>query len=334
VLWTLEEQWIPLTLGSAVLLLLVYIIARHCILRYNNTLDKFMDYSNSIMVLTDKEEILKVNRAGLNFFGFRTLEEMLQNHKHIIKFFEEVTEKVTDKKVIHGKRWVVDVAKKGHQDIKVKMKPFGYCNDSSSSLEQYFNLRVNSVASGRYLLTFDNVTGLVREKDSIKEKAEHDPLTGVFNRLKFDDLFDEMFGRAMHFNETFSIVLFDIDHFKQINDSYGHTVGDSVLRELARLVRLQLRKNDLLARWGGEEFIILSRLTTDIQAKQLADRLRKVIESYRFDHLQTKVTCSFGVTQYYAEDKESDIFERADKALYDAKKRGRNRVVVRSRSGR
>ncbi|HHH19265.1 MAG TPA: GGDEF domain-containing protein [Campylobacterales bacterium] len=326
--WMFEEPWLSLTLGSLLLLVLIVLIARHCIYRYNYAIDRFMELTNNIMVITDKEEILKVNHTGLNFFGFRTIEEMKQDHKYIAKFFEEVQENITEPKVIHGKRWVVDVTQKNIQDIKIKMKQFDYCEDPSSVLEQYFNLRVSRISPNRYFLTFNNVTGLVREKVSIQARADHDTLTGIYNRLKFNELFGEMLGRGMHFDENFSVILFDIDHFKSINDEKGHAVGDSVLRELARLVKLQMRKNDVLARWGGEEFVILSRFTTDVQAKRFADRLRKEIQNYHFDHMDRAITCSFGVTQYESRDDSNTIFERADKALYEAKKQGRNRVIL------
>ncbi|MCH9740971.1 MAG: GGDEF domain-containing protein, partial [Epsilonproteobacteria bacterium] len=126
----------------------------------------------------------------------------------------------------------------------------------------------------------------------------------------------------------FSIILFDIDYFKCINDTYGHNAGDKVLVELARLVNLGLRESDIFARWGGEEFVILSRYSTAHQAQLLASRLRKDIESYSFDIVK-KMTCSFGVTQFKADDSKAQLFNRVDDALYEAKDNGRNQVVLK-----
>ena len=169
----------------------------------------------------------------------------------------------------------------------------------------------------------------IKEKEEIKSKADHDALTKIYNRVKFDAVFPMVVDKALLHDEPFTLILFDIDHFKSVNDTHGHNVGDKVLVELARLVNMSLReKNDIFARWGGEEFVVLSRFTTNKEAELIANQLRKDIESYHFEVVQ-KVTCSFGVTQFQANDSKNDIFQRVDEALYEAKDNGRNQVIVK-----
>lgn len=121
--------------------------------------------------------------------------------------------------------------------------------------------------------------------------------------------------------------MFDIDHFKEINDTYGHLTGDDVLKTLADIVRENLRKIDSLVRWGGEEFMIIAPETDLEGAKILAERIRKKVESYKFDKIKT-ITISLGLALFEKDDTENSVIKRADDALYNAKKRGRNRVEI------
>jgi diguanylate cyclase (GGDEF)-like protein len=121
--------------------------------------------------------------------------------------------------------------------------------------------------------------------------------------------------------------MFDIDHFKAINDTYGHSVGDYVLQTLAQIAKENLREIDYLVRWGGEEFIIIAPETDLGRAKALAERIRTAIGNYRFDQTG-KITISFGVTEFKENDTEDTFIRRADDAMYKAKEKGRNRVEV------
>jgi diguanylate cyclase (GGDEF)-like protein len=143
--------------------------------------------------------------------------------------------------------------------------------------------------------------------------------------MKFNDALCTEIRRSKRFMTPLSLIMFDIDHFKVINDSYGHRAGDSVLCEIVRLVAKHVRGHDLFARWGGEEFMIMTTHTTSGGAKQFAEKLRHLIECQEFDK-GARVTCSFGVTELDAADCEDLFTRRVDNALYEAKRRGRNRV--------
>ena len=167
-----------------------------------------------------------------------------------------------------------------------------------------------------------------------REKAEAalerlsvtDHLTQIFNRLKFENVLHAEIQRARRHHRTFSLIMFDIDHFKKINDSFGHEAGDNVLRKLTQIISVHIRTIDMFARWGGEEFVILVLETHVEDAKSFAEKLRRDIESTSF--YSGSLTCSFGVTEYCKTDDASTIIKRADEALYEAKSSGRNLVCV------
>ena len=133
--------------------------------------------------------------------------------------------------------------------------------------------------------------------------------------------------RAKRYKRPLSLIIFDIDHFKKINDTYGHKVGDEVLKALSKLIKKNIRKIDFAARWGGEEFVILAPETNVEGAKKLAEKLRQAVETYKFPTVG-KVTISLGVAQLEPDEKPEDFIVRADMALYKAKEGGRNRVEI------
>ena len=163
---------------------------------------------------------------------------------------------------------------------------------------------------------------------SLEVQAATDPLTGMCNRLKFDQALAAEIALAAEMNTIFCLVLYDVDHFKQVNDTYGHQAGDQTLVELSGIAADLIRQTDLLARWGGEEFIILVPNSATAQAARLAVRLGDAIRAHSFGF--GRVTCSFGVAQYQPGDTAEALLARADQALYRAKRNGRDRVETAS----
>ena len=164
-------------------------------------------------------------------------------------------------------------------------------------------------------------------ESELKTLAVTDTLTQVFNRTKYYEIMEREIERTKRYDHPLSIIMFDIDHFKKVNDMYGHTVGDYVLQTLTQIVKENLRDTDYLVRWGGEEFIIIAPETDLKKAEILAERNRKASEGYKYDHIGT-ITASFGVTQFTKDDNEDTVIKRVDDALYEAKRKGRNRVEV------
>lgn len=179
-----------------------------------------------------------------------------------------------------------------------------------------------------YLAIYNNIT---REKE-IEEASFIDELTKVYNRKKFNSTLDTFFELKSNYTGTTALVMIDIDHFKAINDLYGHIVGDEMLITLSRFIEGQTRKSDLFCRWGGEEFVLLLTDITYEEAIKLSEKLRQSITSMPCETLKKHIgidkhiACSFGVTMLRDFDTQQSLTERADKALYLAKNRGRNRV--------
>lgn len=178
-----------------------------------------------------------------------------------------------------------------------------------------------SIFSGYTLVGVD-----VTDKKRVELLAVTDPLTLLFNRSKLNTTIRNEIKRSQRNHLVYSVILFDLDHFKDINDNYGHSVGDSVLITVASITRQRAREIDVVGRWGGEEFLIVC-IDTDLNgAVKLAEELRAAIANYTFDIIG-QVTSSFGVAEYQPGESESQLLDRVDRALYQAKENGRNQVA-------
>ena len=158
--------------------------------------------------------------------------------------------------------------------------------------------------------------------------ATKDKLTGIDNRHAFDPAFQQVIKTTARNKDALSIVLVDIDHFKKVNDNYGHMVGDQVIVKIATILKSNLRESDLLCRWGGEEFMLLLPKCDLSDAQSIAEKIRLHIESETMviDGNNIAITASFGICDYLEDESQNELFERVDKALYRAKNLGRNRV--------
>lgn len=172
-----------------------------------------------------------------------------------------------------------------------------------------------------------DITDRKRAEASLKLQATTDALTGIANRRLFNSFLETEMRRTARHHLSLAVMIMDIDHFKQINDAYGHQVGDEVLVGLTRLVAEKIREHDFFARWGGEEFVILAPNCDTENMRLLAEKLRAAVEMHDFPDI-SRVTCSFGLTEYCTGDSAEDFIGRADAALYRAKENGRNRVEM------
>ncbi|MGE0079781.1 MAG: diguanylate cyclase [Thiohalomonadaceae bacterium] len=179
----------------------------------------------------------------------------------------------------------------------------------------------------------DRLALLESEAEELRERVRSerrqaliDPLTGIPNRLAYDERIQHEYQRWRRYGAPLVLSIWDVDHFKRINDNYGHQAGDKVLRVIATLLKSQTRATDFTCRYGGEEFVILLPETDLVQAAACAEKIRLAIESAEFHHHheRVKVTVSCGMAQFSGNDTVSDVFNRADRALYAAKEAGRN----------
>lgn len=156
--------------------------------------------------------------------------------------------------------------------------------------------------------------------------ASHDQLTGLFNRRRIDELLRTELSRGDSHGAVY-VMMYDIDYFKSVNDTYGHSAGDTALQELTACVRDALRRDDVLGRWGGEEFMCIMRAPSDDDAVAMAERVRAHVEAHRFENVD-HLTISLGLTRAREDDTADSLFNRVDAALYEAKRSGRNKVVL------
>jgi diguanylate cyclase (GGDEF)-like protein len=170
-----------------------------------------------------------------------------------------------------------------------------------------------------------------RYSEELEKKLNQDQLTGAYNRRAYDKRVEEEMARFLRYGSCFSLLLMDADKFKLINDNYGHAIGDKCLQEIIKRSLPLLRKNDMLARYGGEEFLVIMPETNGQWAKEAAEKIRQTIEKIEFIYKKdiVRVTVSIGVSQAQKGDKNhQQIFERADVAVYQAKEKGRNQVLL------
>ena len=168
--------------------------------------------------------------------------------------------------------------------------------------------------------------------EQLQQLAANDPLTGVYNRRFGMTRLREEFNRSIRSNIPIGVLMFDIDHFKSVNDTYGHTIGDKILINITRIAKMALREGDILLRYGGEEFLVIMPGAPRHDSQFVAERLCRMVEEGKTQcgNQQISVTVSVGVASFPETDvtDEKNLISFADSALYEAKDSGRNRVVV------
>lgn len=192
-------------------------------------------------------------------------------------------------------------------------------HDEIGALSQAFNEMLGQLDQ--------KTASLEKSNEELVRLASTDALTGAWNRRRFEEVAEVEMERARRYGQPLSLILFDLDNFKQINDRYGHQIGDSVLRELSQMVRENIRESDSFTRWGGDEFMVLAPNLAINQALELAEKLKTLVLGHRF-HDVDKITLSLGVSQFITNDNLDIWIKRVDDALYAAKSAGRNNVVV------
>lgn len=192
--------------------------------------------------------------------------------------------------------------------------------DMSKSIHRYQNSLEEQVK--------ERTKELIEKNQELLKLSITDKLTEIYNRAKLDKTLQEEFNRSKRYKTEFSVILIDIDFFKKVNDTFGHQIGDDVLKESAQVLKDSIRLTDVLGRWGGEEFLIISPQTNLEGAVKIAEHINNAIKLYKFKTYPNKVTMSIGVASYFEDmSKIEEILLNADKSLYKAKENGRDRVV-------
>lgn len=271
-----------------------------------------------------------------------------EDYKRVIEYFESYIHGNIDtykiqyrcKKADDSYIWIEDSAKIVEKDKDGKLVRMigahANIHDIKLAQEKLFQQNELLLADNKSLELMinkrtDELEKLNKElQEKIKEvehNATYDYLTNVYNRRMFEKMFEIEVNRKKRYKHPLSIILIDIDNFKIFNDKYGHKVGDEVLVNLSKLLQKTTRESDTIARWGGEEFVIVLPNSTQKETYQKAEDIRKSIENSSLCE-SSKVTCSFGVVEHIETDKLNTTFIKVDKALYNAKNSGRNKVCV------
>lgn len=253
--------------------------------------------------------------------------------------YDKIDEVLHQKKIYHVKNsniYLSEISKiknydntpMGHIVFQIDMTPF---------IEKTYTYRISIIVSivlfisilffmlNRWFGFFVHVVDNNHKK--LEELSQKDELTKLYNRRKITEVITKEFERSKRYDIENTLCIFDIDHFKHINDTYGHNIGDEVLKELSQLLQSSIRKTDSIGRWGGEEFILIATQTNLNESQIFIETLRKKIETHNF-HKVGKVTCSFGVTNLGVANSFTEAINNADTALYEAKDTGRNKVII------
>ena len=292
----------------------------------NEFIRTIIDINPQMMLITDGKSISYLNKSFLKYIGCQNLDDFNEKFGSIDHFLIEKDDSFY--KGLPFEEWVKAVTDEPEKSFSVTMTGNPIHKFGNNYETATFLITVNKVPDhAEWLLSFSDVTKIEQERELYMVMSNQDYLTGTFNRKKFFDELSKEIDRVERYKQKLSIFMFDIDHFKAVNDTFGHQTGDSVLQQISAIVQQAIRKTDIFARYGGEEFVVLMPGTPANGARDIAERLRSEIEKHKFPH-GSVVTCSFGVAEITESDNADSFLNKADIALYNAKDNGRNRVEV------
>jgi len=314
----IEKIFLMEVFFSLIIIILIYLFL------YKSHIDKLfmrtlIDSQKDLVVLTSGDKLEDANKRFLDFFGVSDVKEFRKEYGCLCNQFLEIDGHVPENSTRNG--WLQKLLKMSDSDKKVVLF------DNHRNEERIFIVSLSRFKdSSLYVVVLSDITEIEQEKHYFKTESMVDHLTKAYNKRTFEMQLQQKVHDTMNSKkESVALIMFDIDHFKSINDTFGHMSGDKVLIELATLVKESLGMDDSLYRWGGEEFAILMENSTLEKGVFFAESLRKRIESYEFP-IERQVTCSFGVTTIRINDTKESVIDRADENLYRAKNSGRNRV--------
>jgi diguanylate cyclase (GGDEF)-like protein len=289
-------------------------------------LQDIINQQNNLIAVIAPDGVSIVNQAFYDFYNINTIEEFSENYGCLSSTFISHKDFYSYDSVEHKDlSWIRDIEKLPDTKRVVSII------DINTIEPKAFSVQVNDLQhyEGYYVVTLTDITDIKIESQKHYYHATHDPLTSLYNRGYYLDKLDHAISDAKKYQKPFSIILLDIDHFKSFNDTYGHLKGDEVLITVGSVLQSNTRKDDIVARWGGEEFIVLLLDTPLDTASLIAENLRVNIAKIEIVDIDRHITSSFGVSEFDAsKDDENSITNRADTALYKAKAQGRNIVVT------
>lgn len=290
-------------------------------MRAYENLQRFINLQSSIVILTDGIHFQFANKSFYSFFGYENLEAFTKKYQGICErfvahngFFSLADMTLDDK------TWIDGLLKLSKRQRIVSMV-------DSTGTPHGFSVKLNKFDQENYVVEFIDITDEMLEKLQLEKQLTKDQLTKAYNRVYFETNIGKIMNLNQQNGSDTGIVFFDIDHFKRINDTYGHKVGDDVLATLVKIIDESIRSYDHLIRWGGEEFIIIARVKAQTEIENMVEHIREKIENYDFKEIP-KLTCSFGIAIHQEGESIKSTVSRADDKLYEAKNNGRNQVRI------
>lgn len=276
--------------------------------------------TDSIFVHDLDGNFIYVNEAAYTTRGY-TKEEMLQMRVEELDYHDEKSgSEIYEENMINVK---AQLSKQQKAVVEVSHK----VKDGKTIPIEITCKLIQDKGKGYIISIARDISELKIMNENLQKMAITDNLTGIYNRHKFEEIIKIEMERSYRFDSTLSLIMVDIDHFKRVNDTYGHDEGDNVIKNIVDIISENIRHLDIFVRWGGEEFIVLCPQTESNGAAVLAEKLRGTVESKKID-VVGNITCSFGVTSYIKDESKSAFIKRLDGALYRAKDEGRNRVIA------
>lgn len=273
-----------------------------------------LDSVPSPVIVTDGKDLIAANSSFLSYLNYKDIEDFKKDHACVCDYFEpgDTHEYLTPMK--DDQVWTEYMLSHPLKMHKAKIT----VNDLTTVFEVRISvLKVNQET--RYVVIFNDISAM-------QLQTMIDPLTKIPNRFHFTMVYEHTIRMSQRSDSDLSVIFFDIDHFKDVNDTYGHLIGDIVLQEVSELVSQEIRRSDFIARWGGEEFVILLPDTDLGEAVHVAEMIRLAISNKIFQ-VVGRITCSFGVVALETFEDGEHLLNRADEFLYEAKKSGRNKVI-------
>ncbi|WP_162984528.1 GGDEF domain-containing response regulator [Poseidonibacter antarcticus] len=283
-----------------------------------------LDAQDNIIILSNKETINIVNKRFLEFFKVDSIEEFINSYNSIFDLFIKEYGFISKDILSKNDSYYEFIKNLAEVDSVIKIK-------NSQNEDRIFTINIDNYDESNdfYVVSLTDITEIKEKSNLLEYQASHDTLTGLFNRNKFNSLLGKEIRRSSRYRNNLSLILFDIDFFKIVNDEYGHQIGDEVLKEIAKLITQNVREHDTIVRWGGEEFLLLLPETDLKGASIVAEKIRITIYKQPLTKFKLNITASFGVSILKDDDTEESFISRSDEALYEAKETGRNKVVTK-----
>lgn len=285
-------------------------------------LQLLINSQSNMMALADNDELLYVNQAVLDFYDLHTLEEMKAKHICFCNTFIKTDYSFYIGKVQKSEEWISKI-----QLLPPEKQIVSILSIKSQKLKT-FKVNIETyLDSNTYLITFVDISETIQKQQELEYKSNHDPLTKAYNRAYFYEEYQKNISQYLQQDSILAIALIDIDHFKNVNDTYGHDIGDEILKILVTTIWKNTRESDTLIRWGGEEFILLMPIKNQESLHKKLDALRLSIENTAMPHVGN-ITVSIGACVYDTTTDIEESIKTADDNLYNSKNNGRNRVTI------